>query len=76
MASRAVMAEEEAVRPAGARAESEVLGAASLPQGRYQTATTRAPAAASPDRGGGGWYLTGDRDFLNARVVADANAGF
>ncbi len=28
------MAEEEAVRPAGARAESEVLGAASLPQGR------------------------------------------
>jgi hypothetical protein len=34
VASRAVMAEEEAVRPAGARAESEVLGAASLPLGR------------------------------------------
>jgi hypothetical protein len=34
VASRAVMAEEEAVRPAGARAESGVLGAASLPLGR------------------------------------------
>jgi hypothetical protein len=33
-ASRAVMAEEEAVRPAGARAGSEVLGAAALPQGQ------------------------------------------
>jgi hypothetical protein len=31
-ASRAVMTEEEAVRPAGARAGSEVLGAAALPQ--------------------------------------------
>jgi hypothetical protein len=31
-ASRAVMTEEEAVRPAGARAGYEVLGAAALPQ--------------------------------------------
>jgi hypothetical protein len=31
-ASRAMMTEEEAVRPAGARAVSEVLGAAALPQ--------------------------------------------
>jgi hypothetical protein len=77
-ASRAAMVEEEAVRLAGARAGSEVLGAGLRCSGRQlhcsdQTATTRVSAAASLDRGGGGWHLTANRDFLDSGVVADVN---
>jgi hypothetical protein len=68
------MAEEEAVRPAGARAGSEVLKAAkALQRQRLDRVDEGIRGGVSGLRR---WRLAGNRDFLESLVVADVDTGF